>query len=71
MSFMVINNPFRPACRPRCPKTHLVALEYLLYPGERPWGLMKRLACENGMTPESLARTIGRIREQMRREQKL
>lgn len=60
MSF-VIANPYRRPGRPRCVLTHMLALEYLMWPGKRPQGLQKTLAYANGITPGSLNKTIGVI----------
>lgn len=44
----------------------LVALTYLLWPGERPHGLQKQLAYANGLTPQQLNRRLCEIRKAAR-----
>lgn len=55
----------RTAGRPRCQKTYLVALEYLLHP-EKPCGMFKRLAIENEISPGQLGNAVKRIRERVK-----
>jgi len=47
---------------PRRSKAWLVALEYILWPGKRPHGLLKALAYENKLTPSRLSSLASAIR---------
>lgn len=60
-----IQSPARPAGRPRCQKTSLVALEYIMHP-ERYYGLFKELAHGNGISPGQLGKAVKRIRERVK-----
>jgi hypothetical protein len=57
-----IPTPYKRAGRPRCPITHLLALEYLLWPIPRPYGLQKALAHANNIKPEALNATVNTIK---------
>lgn len=59
----IIITPRKHAGKPRCPKLQLLALEYLLWPGRRPHGLLKQLAYSNGTCPQNLSYVIRRIKE--------
>lgn len=51
----IINAPWRRHVgRPRNPKLHLLALEYLLWPAPRPHGLLKEMAGLNDVDVKSL-----------------
>lgn len=70
MSFHALNNSSRSVGgRPRCEKTHLVALEYLMHPGKRPWGLFKQLAAENGLRFSQLNAAVERIKSRVKENQ--
>lgn len=47
--------------RVRNPLLHLLALEYLLWPGKRPHGLQKSLAYANDLTPGQLNKAVNQI----------
>lgn len=47
---------------PRRSKAWMVALEYILWPGKRPHGLLKALAYENKLTPSRLSSLATEIR---------
>ncbi len=47
--------------RPRNTIVHLLALEFLLWPGRRPYGLQKELAHANGVHPNQLNDACARI----------
>lgn len=47
---------------PRRSKAWLVALEYVLWPGKRPHGLLKSLAYANNLTPSRLNSLASAIR---------
>jgi hypothetical protein len=66
MSFVLFNQPARRSGRPRNAITHLLALEYLLWPGKRPSGLQKQLAYANGIEPRDLCECIQRIKRRVK-----
>lgn len=68
MSFHSVKNSARVASRPRCEKTYLVALEYLMRPRGPVWGDFKRLAIENDLSPNQLCAAVVRIKNRVRGE---
>lgn len=60
-----IQSPARRAGRPRCQKTYLVALEYIMHP-ERHYGMFKELAHGNGISLGQLGNAVKRIRERVK-----
>lgn len=59
----LIKTPRQHAGRPRCPKLQLLAIEYLMWPGKRPHGLLKELAYSNGTCPQNISYVIRRLKE--------
>jgi hypothetical protein len=59
--------PRRPG-RPRNRSVHLLALEYILWPGKRPYGLQKQLAHANNVEPRQLNGAITRIKSRVKED---